>query len=270
MGTIFIDLLVIINLYITFFLLKGTQVFLQRQVSVRRTFLGALIGGASSLVILLPPIPFVFSCTIKLTVGLVIVLAVFGFKGGYFKNAFVFVVINIIFAGLTLMLWFFAAPLGMEYNNGYAYFDISFTMLLYTTAASYGLIRGLRYLIDVKDVGEREYQVRITSNGTSVTLSAVADTGNMLIDYFTGARVIVCPYESVKAVVPHGIFDAEPPIGVRLLPYNTISSSGLIPTFKPDEVTVIASGLQDKPVTALIGVTERCDTEAVFNPKLLI
>jgi stage II sporulation protein GA (sporulation sigma-E factor processing peptidase) len=283
MGIIYIDLLVIINLYITFFLLKGTAAFLHRKITNRRILAGSLAGGVFSLMILLPPLPFLVNILVKMAAGMLIVLIAFGYKPkqsengyaeqtllfAYFKNALIFLIINVVFAGLTLMLWFFAAPFGMEYNNGVAYFDISFTTLIITTILAYGLIRFLRYILDTKHVGERSYKLTVSAGGNTVTMDAIADSGNMLVDYFSGTLVIICPYSTIGIVSPVGVLDKEPPVGILLLPYNTIDSSGLIPVFKADEIIIKSDNMPDKPVKALIGVTQK-DSPAIFNPKLLI
>jgi stage II sporulation protein GA (sporulation sigma-E factor processing peptidase) len=270
MGTIYIDLLVVINLYITFFLLKGTAAFLHKKITNSRIIAGSLAGGASSLVILLPPLGFLLNIAVKIAAGMLIIIISFGYKNGYeyLKNSLIFVIINVVFAGLALLLWFFSAPLGMELNNGVAYFDISFTALVMTTALSYGLVRLLRYILDVKQVGERSYKIEITAGGNSVTLDAIPDSGNMLTDYFTGLWVIICPYSQAEQIAPDGILADEPPPGIRLLPYNTIDSSGLIPVFKAEKIVIKADNMPDKSVNALIGITKK-NSPAIFNPKLL-
>ncbi|MCL1903437.1 MAG: sigma-E processing peptidase SpoIIGA [Oscillospiraceae bacterium] len=267
MGVVYIDLLIIINLYITFFLIKATSVFLHRQITTKRVLLGALVGGASSLIILLPPLLFLFNALIKIVVGSIIVLIAFGYKTGYeyMKNSLIFIIINVVFAGFTLMLCFFASPLGMTHNNGIVYFNISFTVLIITTISAYVLIRLLRYAIDARSAGDRTFTITFTRSGKTVTLSALADTGNMLTDYFSGLPVIICP-PLLSDLVMSDNNNAIPP---RLLPYNTISSSGLIPVYKADEIIIKSDNMPDKSVKALIGISEN-DAPAIFNPKLLI
>jgi stage II sporulation protein GA (sporulation sigma-E factor processing peptidase) len=261
-NTIYIDLLVIINLYITYFLLKGTGAFLHRKIKPRRLLAGSLAGGGTSLIILLPPLAFLLNGAVKLACGLLIVLITFGYgsRGEYFKNALIFTVINVVFAGLTMMLWLFFAPLGMELNNGVVYFDISFVTLVLTTAIAYVLIRLLRYVLDVKQVGELEYKITVTQSGKSVTLDAIADSGNLLTDYFTGLSVVICP-ESQMSGIPQN--------SPRLLPFNTIDSHGLITVFRVDEIVISTDNKSDKSVEALVGVANN-NTHAIFNPKLLI
>jgi stage II sporulation protein GA (sporulation sigma-E factor processing peptidase) len=259
-NIIYIDLLVLINLYITYFLLKAASVFLHLKIPTRRILAGSLAGGVSSLIILLPALPFLANALVKIIAGMLIILIAFGYKNGYeyLKNSLIFIIINVVFAGFTMMLWFFAAPLGMRFHNGFAYFDISFATLLITTVSAYGLIRILRYVLDVKNAGDRKYKITISINSKTVTLDALADSGNLLSDYFTGLPVVICPQSAVS-----------PPEKFRLLPYNTIDSSGLIPVFRADEIIIKSDSKPDKSVKALVGITEK-ESPAIFNPKLLI
>jgi len=283
METVYIDLLVIINLYITYFLLKGVSVFLHRKMSAARSLFGSLTGGMSSLLILLPPMPFFLNIAVKIASCAVITLIAFGFKNRleYLKNALFFIIINIVFAGFALLLWLFAAPFNMEYRNGYTYFNISFTALVVTTLLAYGLIKLLRFILDARSSGGREYTITIANRGGAVTLDALADSGNMLVDYFSGMSVIICGKKSVEAIIPDvlknfdGDFNLDSdsgdyPLGIRFLPYNTINSSGVIPVFKVEKITVKTDGRPDKNVRALIGVTVKNDGKAIFNPKILL
>ncbi|MCL1880568.1 MAG: sigma-E processing peptidase SpoIIGA [Oscillospiraceae bacterium] len=272
-NIIYVDLLVIINLYITFFLLKATLTFLHKRVSNKRIVLSSLIGGGTSLMVLIPHLPFALNGLLRILAGLLIVFLAFGYKNRYeyFKNALFFLIINVVFAGFTLVLWFFVAPLGMEWSGGVLYFDISLPTLIITTALAYGLIRLMRYILDVKHAGSREYTITIvTKSGNVATLSALADSGNMLTDYFTGLSVIVLNGESNL-----DFGDVKP----RLLPYNTIDSAGLISVYRVERIVIKAMDempyKSEQSVNALIGIPERSmrlgtDCTAIFNPRLLI
>ncbi|MCL2633636.1 MAG: sigma-E processing peptidase SpoIIGA [Oscillospiraceae bacterium] len=268
MGTIYIDLLIIINIYITFFMIRSSGAFLHRKIGAVRVLLGSIAGGASSLIIFLPPLPFLLTISIKIAIGLLITLIVFGYKNihEYLKNALIFTIITVVFAGFTMLLWLFAAPLSMAYRNGIAYFNISFPALVITTALAYGLIKLLRYILDIRQAAQRSYTVQIIRTGYAVELNALADSGNMLTDYFSGLPVIICPKSAVKELIPD--------VGARLLPYNTINSSGLVSVFRADSIIIKTDGKPDKSVKALVGVNphhnENDEIKAIFNPKLLI
>jgi stage II sporulation protein GA (sporulation sigma-E factor processing peptidase) len=249
-------------------MIRACGAFLHRKINTARCVSGAVAGGVSSLVILLPSLPLLLNTAIKLGIGAVLVLIVFG-RGKFLKNALVFFVINIIFAGVMLALSLFFSPLGMIYNNGTVYFGISFLALLIFTAAAYFTIRVLRYFLDVRFNADRIYRVTFEYNGENRSLSAFADSGNTLTDFFTGKLVIICDKSTCAGLFPE--FDEselELVKGLRLLPYSTINGSGIIPVFKPASVKI-----EDKEVDVLLGISKeninKNGVNAIFNPKLL-
>ena len=278
-NIIYIDTLIIINLYVNFFLIKGCGAFLHRNIGTVRCILGAAAGGISSLVILFPALSLFMGIIIKVFIGAALVFIIFGFKSprDFLKNSFIFIAINIIFAGLMLVLSLFASPLGMIYNNGAVYFDISFLTLVFSTAAAYFLIRALRYLLDVKFSADRIYSISFKYNGKSAYLSAFADSGNTLTDFFTGFPVIICDKSACESIFPdlEDFFDNyKIKKGVRFLPFSTVGGSGLMPVFKPESVVIKSLKNNGKKVDALIGISrngiDKNGVNAIFNPKLLI
>lgn len=280
MKVIYLDVLIILNLYVTFFLIKASCCAIHKKPSNKRVILGSVIGGLSSLVILLPALGTVFTVLLKLISGAVIVFSVFGFKSvrEFLKNTMVFLIVNFIFAGLMLALWLFFAPLGMVYNNGFAYFDISLVTIIVSTALAYGLLRLIRFFLDSRTDCDKKYTVHITCNNKSAVLSGLADSGNGLTDFLTGLPVIICDYTKVSHITPSEIeqwFSCEDFTqldlkGLRVLPYSTISGSGTVIAFRPDKITIHCDN-QHQDITALVGF---CDNqpqkyEAIFNPKIL-
>lgn len=285
-NIVYIDILLILNLYVSYFLIKGSSVFLHEHIKAWRCVLGASAGALSSLVILLPELPALLNLSIKLASGLVVVLIAFGFHSiyRYLKNALVFITVNVAFAGIMLALWYFASPLGMVYKNGYAYFDISFAAITISTIAAYGLIKAVRHILDVKFGLDRIYSITVNNEGKTASFAAFPDSGNTMTDFFTGLPVIICDREACREIIPEvadmlsGFDELDPDIikGVRLLPYSTINGSGLMPVFRPESIVISSdTGRSDsKRVTAMIGISQKKlsqdDTNAVFNPKLLV
>ena len=287
MTTIYIDVLIILNIYVTFFLIKATGLFLHKKFANHRVAFGSLIGGASALLILLPQLNTLVTMFIKCLLGVIIVTVAIGYnsKRTFIKQTIVFIMINMVFAGLMILLWLFSAPIGMFYNNGTAYFDISFAAITISTVIAYGLIKLIRYIMDVKLGSEMNYTIKIKHNDKEVTFTAFGDTGNTLTDFFTGLPVIICDSMALHEIMPHEIdFDKIDSLwnknnnttmkGIRFLPYSTISSSALLPVFKPQNIVITDNNGYKKDVQALIGISkERLKNDgvsALFNPKLLI
>lgn len=280
MKVIYLDVLIILNLYVTFFLIKASCCAIHKKPSNKRIMLGSALGGLSSLIILLPEFGTALTVLIKLITGIIIVFSVFGFGTikAFLKRTTVFLIVNFLFAGLMLMLWLFSAPLGMVYNNGFAYFDISLLTIIVSTALAYGLLRLTRYFLDSRTDCEKKYTVEITFKDKSVTLDALADSGNGLVDFLTGLPVIICDYSKTSQVAPSEIKQfflcensAELYVtGLRILPFSTVSGSGTVIAFKPDMITVRCDSEQQE-INALIGFSNLHPQkyEAIFNPKIL-
>ena len=165
--TVFIDVLIIFNLYINFFLVRSTALIMRRKISSLRCLAAAAVGALSSLVILLPPIPFILTFLIKAAIACLVTFAAFG-RQKIWDHAvcmMFFLLMCFVYGGAMLALWHFAAPLGMVYENGTAYFNIPIGALAVFTAISYGTVRAVRYLLDRKVKCTENCTVAVTAGG---------------------------------------------------------------------------------------------------------
>lgn len=280
MRVIYIDILLILNFYITYFLTVGVSCLLHRKIRLRRRILAAVVGALTSLAIFLPSMPFLANLLIKLVCSTVIVLSAWGFGDIkiFLGNTAVFFLINCLYAGVMLGLWLFVCPDGMMYNNGVSYFDLPLWLALGATAAAYLIIRVIRRILDSKTALDKKYTLEIATDKGTVTLSATADSGNKLTDFFTGLPVIFCDLDKCRDVCPDGVLqrlyqkesDLADIKGVRLIPCSTVSGGTLAVCFKPERI-LIDDGQRKKEVEALAGFTESGlgGTEAIFNPAIL-
>lgn len=283
---IYIDVLFLINLYVTYFEILGVCAFTHRKAGRLRMIAAALLGGLCSFVIFLPQDMVILSTLIKIASCFVITLIVFGYGGflAYVKSSLLMLFVNFVFAGLMLAVWFFAAPMKMLYSNGTVYFDIDFMTILICTAAAYTVLRIIRFFLDKNGKEDGEYKVTIENNGKSCVLSALSDTANGLVDYFSGLPVIICRQSACADVSPPNIRSVCGTVnadelcstdikGIRVLPFSTVCAAGYVYAFKADKITVSdkKSG-KSYNVNALIGIApqSRQEYDAIFNPKILV
>ncbi len=274
MKTIYLDVLIVLNIYVNFFLLKATAKFTHTLLKTSRCIFASVTGSLFSLTIILPSGSFLLSLIIKLTAAAVITFTAFGKRDirGFLRLLLYFYIINFIFAGAVLLLYMIFKPSFMAFNNSYFYVDFSLLSLVVFTAAAYGVIYLMRCFMDKKTDCSKKYRVSVTYRGKTVTLDGIADTGNNLTDVFTGRPVVICPqsafgFESLPLKEPELLYSEY---GFRLIPYSTISESGLIPVFEPQSliITETESGIsQSKDV--LVGLAGR-DTKIIFDPKILL
>ena len=252
---IYVDVLFLINLYVTYFELLAVSAFTHMKIRSLRMVLASAVGGAAAFVIFLPQELPITSAAIKIASCVIITLAAFGWRGGkaFVKNMIWLLLVNFIFAGIMLAVWLFAAPMEMLYSNGAVYFDIDFFTILFCTCAAYLTIRGVRYLLD--------------KNGRA---------DGRLVDWFSGLPVIICRKNACADISPPEISHAnteEYIKGVRVLPFSTVNARGYVYAFKADKIVIseVKSG-KEYSVNALIGISPDSlqEYDAIFNPKILV
>jgi len=276
---VYIDVLFLINLYVTYFELLSVCIFTHKNISRIRIIIASVIGGIFSFVIFLPDDSVLLSTVIKLISCVIISAVAMGVKE-IFKNTVFLLLVNFVFAGLMLCLWLFVAPLDMFYCNGALYFDIDGMTIILSTSIAYFVIKGIRFFLDRNGKADKKYFIEIHNNGSVITLSALSDTANGLVDYFSGTPIIICKKENCMDIIPECLKNLSNEIkdiditdmkGVRLLPFSTVAGIGFVYAFRVDRV-IIKEEHCSYNVKALIGVIDNSDQEydAIFNPKILV
>lgn len=269
MQTIYVDVLIILNIYVNYFLLRITGGITHSRLRKVRCIAASAYGSLYSLLIFVPLIPYILQLIIKLIAAVSIVCLAFGVyeRTRILKNTIVFFAVNFLLAGAVYAVYSWVKPTAVHFNNSYFYVDFSLAVLILTTAVMYIAVKLAVMLLD-SDVIKSNYNVMIKYHGKSVCLNGLADTGNSLVDYFSGSPVIICD-KSCSDRITELTESTNLPEGFRLIPCSTVSESGLIPIFRPDEVIIMNSDDGTKKnVDALVGFG-RSNGKAVFNPKIL-
>lgn len=269
---IYIDVLLVVNLYINYFLVRGTSLMLRRKVSPRRVILASAVGAVGSLLILVPDLNPILCVLIKIALGIGITFAAFGRQNkiDFLISSLSFLVVSFIFGGAMTALWNIAAPAGIFVRNGTAYFDIPIIAAALFTAAMYGGFRVFRTIIDRRKP-QSHAVVRIRNGAAEVTLDGLADTGNSLRDSFTGKPVLITSIGKVAEISPPQVTNylngcSEGLEGLRLAPCRTITSEGVVPVFSAEVL------INEKPADVLVGVTREplSGADCIFDPNIII
>lgn len=259
--TIYIDVLIILNVYVNCFLLRITAKITGSPLKPIRCIAAALYGSLFSLLIFAPHLPSVVNIAIKLAAAVTVVIAAFGVHGRnrLIKNSAAFFCANFILAGGVYAAYSWLKPSFMHFSNSYFYIDFSLLLLVVTTAVLYFIVCFFRRFSDKSP--DDNYTVIIRLRNKIYTIDGLADTGNTLSDFFTGKPVVICSKENFG--------DIPQDIRLRIIPLSTVSGSDFIELFRPDEVLIInkISG-ERKPVDAMIGLG-KAQEKAIFNPAIL-
>lgn len=259
--TIYIDVLIILNIYVNYFLLRITAKLTGSPLKPFRCIAASLYGSLFSLLILAPKLPIAINLIIKLAAAITVVTAAFGVHGKVrlIKNTAAFFGANFITAGAIYAAYSWLKPSFMHFSNSYFYIDFSLLLLIVATAVLYFIVSLLRRMYDKTPIDG--FSVIIRLKDRILRIDGLADTGNSLTDFFSGKPVIICSQNDIGNI-PNDV-------RIRLIPLSTVTGSSLMKLFSPDEILIInKTNGERKPVNAVIGLGE-AHGKAIFNPKIL-
>ncbi len=283
---IYVDVLVILNLIVTFLLLSVTEFFLREKTRGWRLFLGALAGGIYSLQVFLPEMGALLNIFSRLVAGVIITYISFGFKTykRFLKIVSVFLLMTFVFAGLMIALWIIFRPSGMLINNSTVYFGISLPALIVSTAFCYILVRIIFRIILKNKPQQSIFDFTLEIDGKILSGRAMLDTGNTLAESFSGYPVVVCTYDFLKEIFSPDsenffkgdinslgeIKDENWKKKVRLVSFSTVTETGTMPSFRPDRLTVKNFFETDKVFVAVTGRKKYINEsfQMLLNPNL--
>ncbi len=252
--TVYIDVLILTNVYFTYFFIKSVMLVSHKRFSPLRTLLASLLGGISSLQIFISD-SLPLSTLAKLLSLALISLLLSGFNArDFLDTALKLILVNLLFIGLCIVLW---RLLGRSvYIIGMTvYFDISLVILVLVTVITYAAFWVYDY-ISFRLSARRGAKVRVETENSLVTLDGISDTGNSLYDFLSQRSVIVCSSKELEAAFENKLY--------KLLPFETVNGSGLVRVYVPKKVYI-----DSKSVEANIALVKLDKPKAIFNPNIL-
>ena len=239
---IYADVLVVLNLYVTYALLSLTGIICRKKRNTLRIFLSSLMAGFYSLSILLPGIAETLTAVMGIPFGVFLCFTAYGFinKKAFLKLCLSFFAISFVFAGIMLFLWLFFAPKGMYFSNGIVYFNISTSNLVVLTIICYVFISLCNRYLKSRTPSDTVYDCVIIKGGKSYSCHCFLDTGNSLRDPFTGKPVVIVNGEKFEGTVPLTAYDlAKTDNGsFRLIPCSGVAGKNLLVSFSADLIRV--------------------------------
>lgn len=268
---IYADVLVITNIYFTYFFIKILSLVFHLKTNAKRVAFASVAGGISALSILLPINDYIITI-LKLAAVFFIVL-ICGFskdKYDVIKYSLTFILINIVFTGLCFALWRISSGKMIYVKNFTVYFDISLIMLIIITILVYFIMTIADYFLINRRNLSGIYTISFSLFNRDYSLNGIVDTGNNLYDYFSGRSVIICKSNELLGLY-NELLNQNINSGFRLIPYATISGDSLIPIKSLQGIKITDENGKCKEVRACIGITS-CESDkpaAIFNPSIL-
>lgn len=232
MRTVYIDVLITVNIFIDFFIILCTKKSLHIKASLKRIILGSLFGGTLSLAALLPALPFGINILFDIASAAAIIFVTFGRCSikSYIKRVAVYFLISFVFCGIMIFIYTSFKPDGMEIYNDIVYFNISPVVLIILTLACYYILKLIKRL--TKGVcGGGVCNVEIYLSNKAATFNAKIDSGCNVKEPFSGEYVIITEETVLDGCIPK---DDK----MRVIPFESLGGSGIIKGFKPERLLI--------------------------------
>lgn len=244
--TIYADVLVALNILITYILVVAVRVFCKIPTNKWAVMLGSLVGGFSSLIIFWENMGIALSIAFKLaSAGVIVAISFLPESIRIFLKTYSgFFLVSFLFGGAVYGLQITLKPQNILYYNGIVYFDMSISYLVGCVLSVYGVFLMADYLITKNTYKGGKCQITITYNNKSVSMVGFVDTGNTLTDGMSGKPVIVAELSAVTPLfsreellffkkddlssVPESLSKA-----IRLIPCKALTGETLLRAFVP-------------------------------------
>lgn len=206
---LYLDLLMLLNFFVDFLLLIGTNRLSGYPLGVKKALLAAALGGIYGGVCMLPGFHFLAGTLWRIVMLALIAGIAFGFCRESIRRGILFVLLSMALGGVAMGL-----------GSG------SFAGLILSAAAVCAMcLLGFRGA-----VGATEY---VPVEIGSLRITALRDTGNTLTDPLTGQQILVVSSGIGKQLLGLTLDDLMHPVetmgkiaGLRLIPYHAVGQSG--------------------------------------------
>ncbi len=284
LNIIYIDVLLIVNVIIDYFLIKATEFFVGKNSSKLRVFFGSVFGALSSLLILLPDLSYL-SIAINVAVAAVITFIVFGFNDfrTFIKNTVYYFLVSFLFAGLIVFINFSFSPENLATNNLSFYFDISPIFLLLSVLGFYLLLSVIEILFKKPSEKPQLVEVELSILKNVKKMNAFVDTGNKLCDPCFGNPVMLVKKELAETFLPKqvaedilsqtlAVVEQQSDLKIRMIPYKALGHSGMLVGVVADYCKVLEKKKNKvyKPIVAFSDIPESdFNNSAVIGAEFL-
>lgn len=263
----YIDLTIILNLAVNYFLLWLTAFVTGQKTAFARLMAGSALGAAFLLTILLP-VCYPFSTWLGKTL-LPLLMVLITFRPRFFSQGLLllltFYLCSCALGGLVLAfsLW---GDYPLNFARGVFYLPPPslYYLLLFSSALLFFVARSLKpFLVEKLNIGllSAKMEIEINFCGKDKKLSAFLDTGNMLKEPFSGLPVAVVSHAVVQEMLPpevasmlgcEGKMDWQQleklfvgnnkAAKYYLVPYSTLQGKGFLLGFKPEYARIWRNG----------------------------
>lgn len=251
------------NFLINFAILHITRIITRTKGCNKRILIASLIAALYPFVLFIPSLIFLTNFFVKILISIIIVRIAYNTKSIrlYMKQLIGFFLVSFIYAGASIGVYYFFQSYSNSFSklNGFSR-NFSVRYLILGIVLAVILIKNIFEYYNEKVTREKElYEVTIYYYNKAISLVALLDTGNSLVEPLTKLPVFIVEYEVIKELIPNDLRhiydnheegnlskiqilleDLKEETHIRIIPYKSIGTkNGFLIGFKPDYIELI-------------------------------
>lgn len=251
------------NFLINFAILHITRIITRTKGCNKRILIASLIAALYPFVLFIPSLIFLTNFFVKILISIIIVRIAYNTKSIrlYMKQLIGFFLVSFIYAGASIGVYYFFQSYSNSSSklNGFSR-NFSVRYLILGIVLAVILIKNIFEYYNEKVTREKElYEVTIYYYNKAISLVALLDTGNSLVEPLTKLPVFIVEYEVIKELIPNDLRhiydnheegnlskiqilleDLKEETHIRIIPYKSIGTkNGFLIGFKPDYIELI-------------------------------
>ncbi len=227
---IYIDVLIFLNLITNYCILCATRKFLNLKAKYPKLIFASFLASLFTLTLFLDINSTLLSLLIKI-VCITFMCFIAFFKTDiftYIKCVFTTFVLTVIFSAVSIAYYQIFKPKNMLIINDMPYIHINPISLIIISAIIYLLLLVSKKLLLHNSLNSTA-KVKILINNVEYSCIGKIDTGNSVVEPFSGAPVII---------TESSLFPELSTTGSRIIPYTVLGGNGILYGVKPQKLFI--------------------------------
>ena len=271
--TVYLDVLLGINIIVNYYLLLLTLKFNFYSNKIWRVILGACVGSIFSLYIFVPINSIILDCAVKLVCSASMVLGAIGYINfkAFIRNIVILFGVSFLYSGCMMALWSIFKWDTIVINNSAVYLDISPLYLIGFSVLFYIIIVTVKSVLKRNSVKAERCGVTLIFGEKTVELIGIFDTGNSVKDIFSDSAILFISYKDALNFL--GDEPKKFQNNYRLIPCSTVTGSKLLEAIRIDKAEIHLDNkclTLNKPILAISTVKIDQEYSVLLNPEILM
>lgn len=263
MRTVYVDVLIVVNMVIDWIMLLSAGRLLKLSTKPRRVLLGGAAGSVCSLAALLPKLAPPVNLLLDIGFAALMVFTAYGRASpkNFFIRTLTLFAVSFSFCGAMIFICTVFHPSGIAVVNDVVYFNINPVVLILLTLCCFYSLK-LFSRITRKDFGKRICLVSVKIGGSVSEFQAIVDSGCHVTEPFSGNFVIIADKSCINSI-------SLTNFPIRIIPYQSLGGNGILKGIMTEEASIDGIPLSEHIYIGLCSGIIKGDIKAIVPYELI-